>query len=88
MLLAIWPREELARDAQISPDGSGFGGFSLAHNVPSPKAVDAVFAEALAAGAKPLKRPGAVFWGGYTAYFADPDGHLWEIAFNPDTDLT
>ena len=88
MLLAIWPREELARDAQISPDGSGFGGFSLAHNVPSPEAVDAVFAEALAAGAKPLKQPGAVFWGGYTAYFADPDGHLWEIAFNPDTDLT
>ena len=88
MLLAIWPREELAKDAGISPEGSGFGGMSLAHNVPSKEAVDAVFAEALAAGAKALKQPGDVFWGGYTAYFADPDGHLWEVAWNPETDLT
>ena len=88
MLLAIWPREELAKDAGISPGGSGFGGFSLAHNVPDTAAVDAVFAEAVAAGAKPLKQPVEVFWGGYTAYFADPDGHLWEVAWNPDIDLT
>ena len=88
MLLAIWPREELAKDAGISPEGSGFGGISLAHNVPDQAAVDAVFAEALAAGAKALKAPGDVFWGGYTAYFDDPDGHLWEVAWNPDTDLT
>lgn len=88
MLLAIWPREELAKDAGIAPEGSGFGGISLAHNVPSKEAVDAVFAEAVAAGAKPLKQPGDVFWGGYTAYFADPDGHLWEVAWNPDIDLT
>ncbi|HTM95643.1 MAG TPA: VOC family protein [Croceibacterium sp.] len=88
MLLAIWPREELAKDAGISPEGSGFGGISLAHNVPSKEAVDTVFAEALAAGAKALRHPADVFWGGYTAYFADPDGHLWEVAWNPDTDLT
>lgn len=88
MLLAIWPREELAKDAGISPEGTGFGGISLAHNVSSREAVDAVFAEALAAGAKPLKQPDDVFWGGYTAYFADPDGHLWEVAWNPDIDLT
>jgi uncharacterized protein len=87
-LLAIWPREELAKDAGISPEGSGFGGFSLAHNVPDKESVERVFAEAIAAGAKPLKQPGDVFWGGYTAYFADPDGHLWEIAYNPFTDLT
>lgn len=88
MLLAIWPREELAKDAGISPEGSGFGGFSLAHNVPNKAAVDAVFAEAIAAGAKPLKQPAEAFWGGYTAYFADPDGHLWEVAWNPDINLT
>ncbi|MXP40527.1 VOC family protein [Altererythrobacter soli] len=88
MLLAIWPREELAADAGISPEGSGFCGISLAHNVPSKEAVDAVFAEAIAAGAQPLKQPGDAFWGGYTAYFADPDGHLWEVAWNPDIDLT
>jgi catechol 2,3-dioxygenase-like lactoylglutathione lyase family enzyme len=88
MLLAIWPREDLARDAGISPEGTGFGGISLAHNVPSKEAVDAVFQVAVAAGATALKQPGDVFWGGYTAYFGDPDGHLWEVAWNPDIDLT
>jgi catechol 2,3-dioxygenase-like lactoylglutathione lyase family enzyme len=87
-LLAIWPREELAKDAGVPAEGSGFGGFSLAHNVPDKESVERVFAEAIAAGAKPLKQPGDVFWGGYTAYFADPDGHLWEVAYNPFTDLT
>ena len=88
LILPLWPREELAKDAGISPEGSGFGGVSLAHNVPDKTAVDTVFAEAVAAGAKALKQPGDVFWGGYTAYFADPDGHLWEVAWNPDIDLT
>ena len=88
MLLAIWPRAELAKDAGIAPEGSGFGGISLAHNVADKATVDAVFAEAVAAGATALKQPGEVFWGGYTAYFADPDGHLWEVAWNPDIDLT
>jgi len=88
MLLAIWLREELAKDAGISPAGSGFSGVSLAHNVSDEEAVRAVFAEAVAAGATALKEPSSVFWGGYTAYFADPDGHLWEVAHNPFTDLT
>ena len=88
MLLAIWPRDELAKDAGIPAEGSGFGGISLAHNVADEEAVRAVFSEAVSAGAKPLKQPGKVFWGGYTAYFADPDGHLWEVAYNPFTDLT
>jgi hypothetical protein len=86
--LALYPREALAEDAQVSPGGSGFSGFSLAHNEPSPEAVDAAFAEALAVGATAVKRPEKVFWGGYSGYFADPDGHLWEVAYNPFTDLT
>jgi uncharacterized protein len=86
--LAIWPREDLAADAGLEPAGSGFSGFSLAHNEPSAEGVDRVYAEALAAGAKPVKPPTETFWGGYAGYFADPDGHLWEVAYNPFTDLT
>ncbi|HLZ84658.1 MAG TPA: VOC family protein [Caulobacteraceae bacterium] len=78
--LALYPREALAEDAQVGSAGSGFPGFSLAHNEPSPEAVDAAFAEALAVGATAVKRPEKVFWGGYSGYFADPDGHLWEVA--------
>lgn len=88
MLLAIWPREELAGDAGVSPAGSGFPGIALAHNEPSREGVDAVFAEALAAGATSVKQPVDTVWGGYAGYFADPDGHLWEVAWNPFTDLT
>ena len=62
---------------------SGFSGITLAQNLQSPEAVDQLFTEALAAGASPLKRPETVFWGGYSGYFADPDGHVWEIAHNP-----
>jgi catechol 2,3-dioxygenase-like lactoylglutathione lyase family enzyme len=87
-LLAIWPREELAKDAQVAPEGSGFRGISLAHNEPSREGVDAVFAEAVASGATVLNAPHEVFWGGYSGYFADPDGHVWEVAHNPFTDLT
>jgi len=86
--LAIWPREELARDAGVSAAGSGFSGFSLAHNEPDRAGVDAVFARAAQAGATVLKAPQETFWGGYAGYFADPDGHLWEVAHNPMTDLT
>jgi catechol 2,3-dioxygenase-like lactoylglutathione lyase family enzyme len=88
LLLAIWPREELAGDAGIPPAGSGFSGIALAHNEPNKEGVDAVFAEALAAGATSVKQPTDTFWGGYAGYFADPDGHLWEVAWNPFTDLT
>ena len=86
--LAIFPREELAKDAGVPEGGQGFSGITLAHNEPTRGGVDAVFAEALAAGATLVKAPEEVFWGGYSGYFADPDGHLWEVAYNPLTDLT
>jgi catechol 2,3-dioxygenase-like lactoylglutathione lyase family enzyme len=86
--LALHPREKLAEDAMQANDGRGFSGITLAHNEPSPEAVDAAYAQAIAAGARAVKSPQKVFWGGYSGYFADPDGHLWEIAFNPFMDLT
>jgi catechol 2,3-dioxygenase-like lactoylglutathione lyase family enzyme len=86
--LAIHPREKLAEDAQVSAEGRGFSGITIAHNEPSKEKVDEVFARALAAGAKAIKKPQDVFWGGYSGYFADPDGHLWEVAYNPFMDLT
>jgi catechol 2,3-dioxygenase-like lactoylglutathione lyase family enzyme len=86
--LSLYPRDLLAEDATVPTEGSGFSGVTLAHNVPSPAAADEVFAQAVAAGAKPVKTPQTVFWGGYSGYFADPDGHLWEVAYNPFTDLT
>ncbi|WP_372786667.1 VOC family protein [Phenylobacterium sp.] len=86
--LGLFPRDELAKDATVSVEGSGFSGVAIAHNEPSKEGVDAVFAEALAAGATAVKRPEDVFWGGYSGYFADPEGNLWEVAFNPFTDLT
>lgn len=86
--LTIYPRHLLAEDATITDDGHGFSGFSFAHNEPSPEKVDEVFALALRAGAKAVKQPQKVFWGGYSGYFADPDGYLWEVAHNPFTDLT
>ena len=81
--LALYGREALADDATVSAEGSGFGAFSLAHNVCSEAEVDKVVDEAVAAGATLVKKPQKVFWGGYSGYFADPDGHLWEVAHNP-----
>lgn len=83
MIFGLYPREELAKDAQVSPDGGGFKGFSLAYNTRTKDEVDAVLAEAVAAGAKLLKPAEEVFWGGYSGYFADPDGFAWEVAWNP-----
>jgi catechol 2,3-dioxygenase-like lactoylglutathione lyase family enzyme len=85
--LSLYPRDKLAQDAGVS-DGQGFGGITLAHNEPSPEDVDAAYAQAIAAGAREVKVPQKSFWGGYSGYFADPDGYLWEIAFNPFMDLT
>lgn len=81
--LALYPAHLLAEDATVPPEGTGFKGFTLAHNVRSRDAVHAVVNEALAAGATLRKAPQEVFWGGYSGYFADPDGFLWEVAHNP-----
>jgi len=81
--LGLYGREALAEDACVPSKGSGFAGFALAHNVESEKQVDEVVAQALAAGAKLVKQPQKVFWGGYSGYFKDLDGHLWEVAHNP-----
>ena len=86
--LSLYPRDKLAEDATVPDDGSGFSGITLAHNVKSKAEVDALFAHAVSVGAKPVKQPQEVFWGGYSSYIADPDGYLWEIAYNPFTDLT
>jgi uncharacterized protein len=82
-IIALWNRRDLAADAQIEDDESTFGGIALAHNVRSRDDVDAVLAEVAAAGAAILKSAEDTQWGGYSGYFADPDGHLWEVAFNP-----
>jgi catechol 2,3-dioxygenase-like lactoylglutathione lyase family enzyme len=83
MALALYPRSHLAKDANIPPDGHGFGGFALAYNARTRGEVDQVLAEAEAAGAKILKHAHEAFWGGYSGYFADPDNFLWEVAWNP-----
>ena len=81
--LGLFGRADLAKD-QGRPDATlGTGAVTLAQNFPDRKAVDAAFDRAIAAGATPLKRPEPVFWGGYSGYFADPDGHVWELAHNP-----
>jgi len=86
--LALYPKDDLAADATVSSEGSGFTGITLAHNVRSKEEVDQVYELALSAGATAVKKPQEVFWGGYSGYFADPDGYLWEVAYNPFTDLT
>lgn len=81
--LGLYGRESLADDVGVSAAGSGFTGVTLAHNLASEAEVDALVEQAVAAGAELVKPPRKVFWGGYSGYFADPDGHLWEIAHNP-----
>jgi uncharacterized protein len=81
--LALWPRQSLAKDAGVPLDKPGATDFVLAHNVMSKAEVDAVLAEAKAAGATIVKPAQETFWGGYAGYFQDPDRHLWEIAWNP-----
>ena len=86
MIVALWDRAELAQDT-VAQDNGGWGGITLAYNTRSPAEVDAVLAEAEAAGAE-IKRPGApTFWGGYSGVFADPDCHAWEVAHNPHWQL-
>ena len=83
VVLGLFGRSELAGDAKIADSAPGFSGVALAHNARSEAEVEQVLAEAVVAGAKLLKPGQKVFWGGYSGYFADPDGHLWEVAFNP-----
>ena len=85
--LSLYPRESLAEDAHVSPEGSGFRGFTLAHNVGTPEDVDRTLQEAVAAGATLVKPGQKVFWGGYSGYFQDLDGFLWEVAWNPHLSL-
>jgi len=85
--LSLYLRESLAEDATVPAEGSGFQGFALAHNVRTTEEVDQVLAQAVEAGARLLKPGQKVFWGGYSGYFADPDGFLWEVAWNPHLSL-
>ena len=81
--LALYPRHLLAEDAGVSSEGNGFQGFTISHNVDSEAEVTKVIAQAISAGATLIKPGQKVFWGGYSGYFKDPDGYLWEIAHNP-----
>lgn len=83
VVLALYGRGALAEDAGIADSTPAFSGVTLAHNARSEAEVDSVLAEAVAAGGKLVKPACKVFWGGYSGYFADPDGHLWEVAYNP-----
>lgn len=82
-VLALYGRHALAEDAHAENTPAGFAGVTLARNATSPAEVDAWYTAAVAAGARAVKPPQEVFWGGYSGYIADPDGHLWEFAFNP-----
>jgi catechol 2,3-dioxygenase-like lactoylglutathione lyase family enzyme len=88
MILALWSRESLATDAGMKDAGAGFSGIALAYNARSREEADAVLAEAKRAGATIAKPAHDTFWGGYSGYFSDPDGHLWEVAWNPFWEVT
>ena len=81
--LALWPRESIAHDTGLARSAPSATEFTLGHNVSSKKEVDATMAQAAKAGAKIVKPAHDTFWGGYAGYFQDPDGHLWEVAWNP-----
>ena len=81
--LGLYDRAALAAEANLPSEGGGFESFALSHNVHSETEVDKVISQAFEAGATVVKQPAKVFWGGYSGYFKDPDGHLWEIAHNP-----
>jgi len=82
--LALWPRKSLAHDSGLEVTPASATDFALAHNVTSQSEVDAVMTQAEKAGAVIVKPPQDTFYGGYAGYFKDPDGHLWEIAWNPN----
>ncbi|MEP3439614.1 MAG: VOC family protein [Hoeflea sp.] len=87
-VLGVFGRDALAADAGLEPTAAqSFEGVSLAHNLGSKEEVDAAWEFAVECGAGPVKKPHEVFWGGYSGYFSDPDGHLWELAYNPFMEL-
>lgn len=83
LMLALYPRKEIAWDAQVPIQPNSSTEFTIAHNVNTKEQVDVVMTQAQAAGAQIIKPAGQTFWGGYAGYFRDPDGHLWEVAWNP-----
>lgn len=83
MVLSLYSRLSLAEDATVAPEGTGFSGMTLAYNTRSKEEVDAVLQLVERLGERIVKPAQDVFWGGYSGYFADPDGHLWEVAWNP-----
>ncbi|MHB1218577.1 MAG: VOC family protein [Alphaproteobacteria bacterium] len=83
IILSLWSRASLAADMGVVDETRGFGGVAIAHNVRAKDDVDALLKEAEGAGARVLKSGMATDWGGYIGYFADPDGHTWEVAWNP-----
>jgi len=87
VVLALWGRDAQRDDAQAAELWTGNGGIVVARNLASEDAVDVAMARAEAAGARILKAAAKTFWGGYNGYFADPDGHVWEVAFNPFWEL-
>ncbi len=88
LVFALFPSTDLSRDANLGDADTGIGGVTLAHNVATRDEVNALLIEAEAAGGKIQKPAEEAFWGGYSGYFADPDGHLWEVAVNPHWTLT
>jgi hypothetical protein len=87
VVLALWGRDAQRDDAQAAELWTGNGGIAIAQNVASEAEVDAMMRRAETAGAHVLKEAAKTFWGGYDGYFADPDGHVWEVAFNPFWEL-
>ncbi len=85
--LAIWPRRDIAHDAQISQTAPSPTELTIGHNVGSRAEVDVVMEQAKRAGAKIIKPAEDTFWGGYAGYFQDPDGHLWEVVWNPQMEI-
>lgn len=83
LILALWPRTSIARDTGLPRMPGSPTDLTLGHNVRTREEVDALMQRAVGAGARVVKPAGATFWGGYSGYFQDPDGHLWEVAWNP-----
>lgn len=83
LVLALFGRADLAADMDMESAGAASPGFALAHNLRSRQEVDDLFARLETRGAKIVKKPEAAHWGGYSGYFCDPDGHMWEVAHNP-----